>query len=332
MRIVIHLVFGLAAVSVAAGDDSRLRDMLASAATNQGSAYLEARAEILALGTNALPTLGRCAVASDLTWQQCLVARICYERLVRGEDIEALRAYDWRTDKGYDKQWERFITGPSIKMGTIVVPKCREIGLWYYYVELTWKETGELPVCGKCLKPLQKYTNPSERYAELERRQKEGLRSCIHQDERFQNEWPNWCLEVFTGEPEKYWCRQAVSERMLGTPFSRWHIASYNTFLNEKTPENLPVLTAYSELYFQSRVAGSETYPGARDVTFRHMFSTVLSFADSRYADMLEKFISEKPALEPLKKRLAEVRARPAPSPVTEPPFRLDTNAVMIVP
>jgi len=58
----------------------------------------------------------------------------------------------------------------------------------------------------------------------------------------------------------------------------------------------------------------------------------MLSFADSRHADLLEKFISEKPALEPLKKRLAEVRARPAPLPQHEPPFRLGTNAVVIVP
>ena len=72
MRIVIHLVFGLAAVSVAAGDDSRLRDMLASAATNWGTAYLEARAAILVPWTNALPALGRCAIASDLTWQHGL--------------------------------------------------------------------------------------------------------------------------------------------------------------------------------------------------------------------------------------------------------------------
>jgi hypothetical protein len=58
----------------------------------------------------------------------------------------------------------------------------------------------------------------------------------------------------------------------------------------------------------------------------------IINFADSRHADMIEKFISEKSILEPLKKRLAEVRARPAPPPVPEPPFRLGTNYVMIVP
>ena len=55
-----------------------------------------------------------------------------------------------------------------------------------------------------------------------------------------------------------------------------------------------------------------------------------MAFADSRHADLLEKFMSEKPALEPLKKRLAEVRARPAPPPVTEPPFRLVNELVIV--
>ncbi len=325
MRMMIHLICGLTAVAAAAGDDARLCDMLASAATNQGSAYLEVRAGILAPGTNTLPDLGRCAIASDLTWQQRLVARICYERLSRAADIDALRAYDWRTDREYDKQWEQYITGPSAKLGTIIVPKCREVGLWYYYVELTWKETGELPVCGKCLKPIQEYTNPRERYDELARRAKEGLRSCIHQDERFQKEWPGWCLEVFTGEPEKYWYRKAISERMIEIPFSLWHYDRYLLFFKEKDKESVPLLV---QLYD----ARTKIYPSNRDDWYREGFLQIMAFADSRHADLLEKYISAKPALEPLKNRLAEVRARPAPPPVTEPPFRLGTNAVMIVP
>jgi hypothetical protein len=296
--------------------------MLASAATNRGSAYLEARAEILACGTNALPALGRFAVETDLTWQQRLVARICYERLFRGADIDTLRAYDWRTDKGYDKKWERYITGPATKLGTIIVPKCHEIGLWYYYVELTWKETGELPVCGKCLKPIQEYS-PFEQDAELARRKKEGLKACIHQGERFRKEWPGWCLEVFTGEPEKYWYRKAISERMIELPFSLWHYDRYLLFFNEKDKESVPLLV---QLYD----ARTKIYPSNRDDWYREGFLQIMAFADSRHADLLEKFMSEKPALEPLKKRLAEVRARPAPPPVTEPPFRLVNELVIV--
>jgi hypothetical protein len=324
MRMMISLMCEIAAI-YAAADDSRLHNMLASAATNRGSAYLEARTEILAPGTNALPALGRCAVETDLTWQQRLVARICYERLSRGADIAALWAYDWRTDKGYDKQWERHILGPTANLGKIVVPKCREVGLWYYYVELTWKETGELPVCGKCLKPLQEYTNPSERYAELARRAKEGLRACLHGDPDFGGRWPHWCLDAVSVGPERYWYRQTVAERMLGSPFSAWHLGRYQNFLKEKDPETVPLLV---QMYDSKR----QIYPSNRDDWYREGFLQIMAFADSRHVDLLEKYISEKPALEPLKTRLAEVRARPAPLPVTEPPFRLGTNSVMIVP
>jgi hypothetical protein len=319
----IHLVCGLAAVCVAAGEDSRLRALLASAATNRGSAYLGTRAEIVALGTNALPELGRYAIVSDLTWQQRLVARICYERLSRGSDIEALRTYDWRTDKGYDKRWENFINGPAIKMGSIIVPRCREVGLWYYYIELTWKETAEIPVCGKCLKPIPEGLAIRERLAEMERRAKEGLRSCIHQDSGFCGSWARWCLEAVANEPERYWYRLTVEERMVASPFSDWHIGRYETFLREKDPETVPVLVQF---YDSIR----NIYPSNRDDWYREGFLQIMAFADSRHADLLEKFMSEKPALEPLKNRLAEVRARPAPPPVTEPPFRLGKELVIV--
>ncbi len=332
MRTMIYLMFGLASVGVAAGDDMQLKNMLASAATNRGTAYLEARAEILAPGTNALPALGHCSIASDLTWQQRLVARICYERLSRDSDFVALWAYDWRSDKGYNKQWEQHILGPTANLGKIVVPKCREIGLWYYYVELTWKETGELPSCGKCLKPIQEYTNPRERQAEMERRAKEGLRSCIHQDSGFCGSWARWCLEAVANEPERCWYRLTVEERMAASPFSDWHIGRYETFLREKDPETVPVLVQCYDAYSAQQLEGIEIYPGSKVQTYRGMFLPLLLFADSRHIDLLEKYISENPALEPLRKRLAEVRARPAPPPVAEPPFRLGTNAVMIVP
>lgn len=320
---VIFWICGLIATATFATDENRLNSLLAAAATNRCGAYLGTRAAILANGTNALPLLARCAVGPELTWQQRLVARICYERLVRGAEIEALRAYDWRTDSGYDRGWEKYITGPAIKLGTIVVPKCREIGLWYYYIELNWKDTEEKPVCNKCLKPLEEYTDPRERNTEMLRRQAQRMRSCIHQDGRVQTEWPNWCLSAMDGSPEVYWRRLAISERMLITPFSIWHYDKYNLFVKEKNVEAIPVLV---QLYDSSE----KIYPSNKADWYRDGFAQIMSFADSRHVDLLEKFISEKPALEPLKKRLAEVRARPAPPLQPEPPFRLGTNTVVI--
>ncbi|MEI6647058.1 MAG: hypothetical protein WCP12_13565 [bacterium] len=289
MRMMICLMCGIAAI-YAAADDSRLHNMLASAATNRGNAYLEARAEILAPGTNALSALGRCTIASDLTWQQRLIARICYERVARLTDIEALRAYNWSADPGYDKKWEKSIVGPGFRMSSLAVSKISEVGLWYYYVELTWKETDE--TC------KSKYTDVRKR-------------------------WQHWCLKAVSDQPERYWYRLAVEERMAASPFSSWHQGRYETFLRDKEPEAVPILMKYYD-------AIRNIYSSNRDDWYREGFLQIMAFADSRHADLLEKFMSEKPALESLKNRLAEVRARPAPPPVTEPPFRLGNELVIV--
>jgi hypothetical protein len=195
-----------------------------------------------------------------------------------------------------------------------------------------WKETGELPVCDKCLKPIQEYTNLRERQVELERRRKEGLRSCLHQDGRFRGSWPHWCLDAVSVGPERYWYRLTVEERMVASPFAGWHIGRYQTFLREKDSETVPLLLRFYEDYYRSStVPGS--YQSTQHVeTYRRLFSPILTLANSRHADLLEKFIAGNPTLAPLTNKLAEVRARPAPPPVTEPPFRLGTNTVVIVP
>jgi|GEM_PF-1293479 len=332
MKLGVFLMCGLTVLRGSGGEAEELRPLLSAAATNRCTAYLSARGEILSLGTNALPALGRCAADAVLTWQERLVARICYERIARKEDIEYLLSYDWRADTGYDKRWEKNIVGPSFKLGTIVVPKCREVGLWYYYVELTWKETGELPACGKCLKPIHDYTDPHERHDEMQRRSRENVRSCIHEDSRVRGCWPRWCQEAVVSEPERYWCRLIVTERMLTTPYSAWHTGRYQTFMREQDVDAVPILVRFFDVYFQNEVVGTEAYPGSRAVTLRGMVSPIFDFADSRHADLLENFIAEKPALEPLMKRLPEVRARPAPPPPTEPLFRLGTKSVVITP
>jgi len=56
----------------------------------------------------------------------------------------------------------------------------------------------------------------------------------------------------------------------------------------------------------------------------------VLGYADSRSADALEAFVANRPNSEReyLAPELATVRARAAPPPSPEPPFRLGTNIV----
>ncbi len=289
---IVFLICGLMAAAAVAEDENRLNSLIFAAATNRCAAYLETRTAILTGGSNAIPSLLRCAIEPSLTWQQRLVARICYERLTRSAEIETLRSYEWRADPGYDTNWEKNIVGPGLKLEMIAVPRIREVGLWYYYIELTWKETEE--TCNS------KYTDVRKR-------------------------WQNWCLKAVSAQPERYWYLLAVEERMSASPFSPWHQGRYETFLREKESEAVPILVKYYD-------AIKQIYPSNREDWYRDGFVPILLLADARHMDLLEKFIAEKPALEPLKKRLAEVRVRPAPPPVTEPPFRLGTNMVVIAP
>jgi len=294
---VVSLICGLMAAAAFGEDVNRLHSLIVAAATNRCAAYLETRTAILASGSSALPMLAHYAIEPSLTWQQRLVVRVCYERLIRGAEIEALRSYDWRTDPGYDKNWERNIVGPGLKLEMIAVPKIREVGLWYYYVELTWKETEE---------------------------------TCNSKFDDVRRRWPHWCLKAVSTLPEHYWYQLAVEERMSATPFSAWHQGRYETFLREKNPDTVPALVNFYDAFNKFHVVGPEQYEGENAAIYRNEFLPVLSFADSRHADLLEKFIAEKTALTPLKARLAEVRARPAPPLQPEPPFRLGTNVVVI--
>lgn len=278
---------------------NELDKMLAAAATNQSADYLVARNEIANLGTNVLDQLAQAGKDASLSWQQRLVARICYERLVRGKEVAALRTYDWQTHPGYDVKWKNYIIGPSARLGLIAIPYFAEKGLWYYYIELTWKRTGE---------------TPSTR------------------DRRLVAAWPRWCRLALANQPEREYLILAMSDRLHNEPTfdNDDSVECYKELLKGKESEVVPVLIERYDAYNRREVIGPEMFPGRHAELYRGMFEPIVSFADSRHEDLLEKFIGDHPALAELKPKLAEVRARPAPSPKAEPPFRLGTNVVVV--
>jgi len=121
-----------------------LMPLIEEAADKRESAYVETRNSITAWGTNALPLLAEIAVDASLPWQQQLVARICYERIERKEDIEKLLATDWYNHPKFEKKWHNLLDGPEGPMTRIVVTDLKEAGLWYYYLEVAWKVTDEV--------------------------------------------------------------------------------------------------------------------------------------------------------------------------------------------
>ena len=120
-----------------------LMPLIEEAAVKRESAYVEVRDKVVGYGAGALPLLVELAVEGDLPWQQRLVARICYERIKRIEDIEKLLVTDWYNHPGFEPRWNLLITGPEGPMGKLVVADMEKAGLWYYYLEVVWKITNE---------------------------------------------------------------------------------------------------------------------------------------------------------------------------------------------
>jgi hypothetical protein len=276
-------------------DQNTLDAAVTVAAKANGEAYLEARRTIVNFGTNVLPLLAKTARDDRRTWQEQLVARISYERLSRGEEIEALRNYDWRTDPRYDKRWEQYIIGPVAELGMIAIPKCIETGLWYYYIELHWKRTRE----------VSRFSAP-----------------------RIEEFWDRWCRRALDNEPERYFFLRAISERLEKNVDFHDHadFLLYNELRKSEIGEAMPTLIRCHRAYF-SRLLSAP--PEQKPETYRNNFDDLLKFADSRHADLIEKTIQENPTLVSLMDRVAEIRKRPARSALAEPPFRLGHQPVL---
>lgn len=281
---------------VQALDAPQLERLLAKVAPAQSNVYVEARDEIVALGSNAIPLLAQASENQALTWQQRLVARICHERISRASVLRELLSTDWQSYPPYQNPGDAkygSILGSHIYMGEYVVPKCKEAGLWYYYLELTWKKTGETSQ----LRPRR--------------------------DTKFEKAWPDWCLKALKGQPEDQYTTAILCDRLRANPdmADRRDRDFYGELLEKKPAAAVPLLVDRYETFMTKR-GGHEVFPGALDVSFRNVFAPILDFADASHADLIEKFIDEHPQLTELKPKLAEVRARPAAAPTPEPPFR----------
>ena len=298
MKRVCLLLAAILPVVALAVDQIELNAMLETAATNQGGAYLAARNIVVSSGTNILPQLGRAAVDGKLPWQNRLAARICYERILRQPEIVALTKTNWYAHPKCNPRWEMLHAGPETEMWKVVVPDLRDVGLWYYYLEVQWKHTGETP------------TYPLRRISDV---------------------WPSWCLLAVKEGPERGWYLRVLSEILADANRSpKMFRGLYYSLWNEKQGDAVPLLLQYYDK-LEKIAGGLATDQRSRDEGERNGFAPILTFADSRHAELLEKFMSERPALASLTNQLAAVRARKVAE-EPEPLFRLGTNVVIVAP
>ena len=197
--------------NVFAVENKELMPLIEAASINRESAYVEIREKIMEYGTNAIPLLAVIAIDETLPWQQQLVARICYERIKRKEDIEQLLAKDWYLHPNFNPDWRFFITGPEIKMHEMIVPELRATGLWHYYLEMEWKMTGE---------------------------------KAKISEHHFPNAWVSWCsLAVKDIPDERIWFLRICSEIMaIEPPTQRWDKWLLPTLQREEKPDSAYLL------------------------------------------------------------------------------------------
>lgn len=287
--ILILCLFSLEAYAV---QYSGMEQRLEEAANVSGGVYVEVRNSIVALGDDALPELVRAAKNPSLTWQQRLMARICYERIARGKEIEALRTHDWRQHPGFDRDWENTLGGPGFRMQPLAISYLAEVGLWYYYIELTWKQTGELTV------------SPPRNINE---------------------HWQRWCRMALAGRQEEVYLHRAMAERIEKDEHleAADAVRLYKELLGAEWADAVPVLIRRYEAYNKRAVKGPELFEGRHAQLYRGMFQPILAMADNRHAEMLEAYMARQPRLAELLPSLGDVRGRTPVSSKAEPSFSL---------
>jgi hypothetical protein len=257
-------------------------------------------------GAAILPRLYAYATELEVGWQTQLVARIVYERMARAEVIQSVREHDWRSYPPYAKpgfpilRFEEHADGTATKtvipmppghvaipktgassiMGEHVLPVLREAGLWYYYIEQVWKQTGEGP-------PAMKF------------------------DHLFMERWVGWCAAVVKEQPEKIWWARAVADRLETSDFKDWrerHLFIALVELGES--DAVPVLVRRFDDWFRADTYNREAYPGSWKTTYPRRFSKIMAFANANQVEIVESAIRSEPMLSPLIESIADLRSR----------------------
>ena len=144
----------LVSATVALGDAPLIaKDDLAKVAAANGSTYIAGRDQLVNRGSNSVAQLQEWAANTNEPWKVRLMAGIVAERIQHGPELVEIIGRDWTKDPEYKREWEKARPGPVVKFAPLVTRRFREQGLYWYYTELSWKETNE-----HSMKPLMDET------------------------------------------------------------------------------------------------------------------------------------------------------------------------------
>ena len=130
--------------------------------------------------------------------------------------------------------------------------------------------------------------------------------------------WTSACSFAVKDNPEeRVWFLRVCDDLMATTPSPPRSPLLYSYLRREKKTDTVPLLLQHFDMYVKSNPAGFEPNGWLLEVE---------KYADARSADLFDTFIQTHP--NPFNLTSDKIRARPAPPPVPEPPFRLGTNIV----
>jgi hypothetical protein len=288
--------------------------LIRSAAKTGGPTYIERRDAIVALGETALPWLAEMADDESASWQERLTARICFERIARGDEIRELLEHDWQQYPPYRprsrepdprskmavegndgeaaSRKEQMVSYPSRKdrllggyledIELYAIHAIKKASVWYHHLEVFWKRTEEVP------KP--------------------------NSDAGFTEAWKWWADNELWGKPEAYYLAQHCLDRLKDRNHHLYSVLADGVLSVEP-----PVLYELLIKYF--RQLKFDNYQEKSDV-----LHTVMYIADHRYAGILKKILGTFPVNAPHHSRMEEIKTRHSARGLADPPFRLGTE------
>lgn len=322
---IIFSLFLAASLQCFCSEPVNISDLLERMVEVKGSEYLSLRNKITSIGEDALPKLEQVISDKSACWRRQLAARICYERILMGSEIELFIDRDWNgmvferlpsyqpvpADNDKPDNANEITFELDVKPGTKIIPRygvkhlikedfileCKKLGSWYYFIEINWKDTNEIPEI---------------RYTDV------------------RQSWPEWCANAVRKQPEKLWLCLALQERLLSIDLELYSAQKlYRKLLDDGEPVTVPsLLKRFFDFVDKSTLSAKPGSDRWNKAVLR-TYTRILEFSNFSHVDQLAEVMARHPPLESMREKLEDIRKkRPPTEPDPREVFRVGREPV----